>query len=66
MLPGNSRVGGFWPAFWTMGNLGRPGYGATTDGTWPYVDLPHVMLNEIPWLMHDNGDVKADPSQVLV
>lgn len=19
-----------------MGNLGRPGYGATTDGTWPY------------------------------
>ncbi|KAG8997689.1 hypothetical protein FRB90_012440 [Tulasnella sp. 427] len=25
-----------WPAAWTMGNLGRPGYGATTDGTWPY------------------------------
>ena len=21
---------------WTMGNLGRAGYGATTDGTWPY------------------------------
>jgi beta-glucanase (GH16 family) len=19
-----------------MGNLGRPGYGATTEGTWPY------------------------------
>lgn len=25
-----------WPGVWTMGNLGRPGYGATTDGTWPY------------------------------
>lgn len=35
-LPGAARVAGLWPAFWTMGNLGRAGYGATTDGTWPY------------------------------
>ncbi|OWZ49099.1 glucosidase [Cryptococcus neoformans c45] len=35
-LPGNNKVGGFWPGVWMMGNLGRPGYGATTDGTWPY------------------------------
>ncbi|KAI0687091.1 beta-glucan synthesis-associated [Cytidiella melzeri] len=36
-LPGaNSDVRGYWPGAWTMGNLGRPGYGATTDGTWPY------------------------------
>ncbi|KAK4685409.1 beta-glucan synthesis-associated protein KRE6, partial [Tremellales sp. Uapishka_1] len=35
-LPGNNMVGGFWPGVWTMGNLGRPGYGASTDGTWPY------------------------------
>lgn len=35
-LPGAPRVAGLWPAFWTMGNLGRAGYGATTDGTWPY------------------------------
>ena len=27
---------GFWPGFWAMGNLGRPGYLATTDGMWPY------------------------------
>ncbi|KAK9451028.1 beta-glucanase, GH16 family [Limtongia smithiae] len=27
---------GLWPAVWTIGNLGRPGYLATTDGTWPY------------------------------
>lgn len=36
VLPGNNRVGGFWPGIWAFGNLGRPGYGATTDGTWPY------------------------------
>jgi beta-glucanase (GH16 family) len=36
MLPGTPEVGGFWPAVWTMGNLGRPGYGATTEGMWPY------------------------------
>lgn len=35
-LPGNNIVGGFWPGVWTMGNLGRPGYGATTEGLWPY------------------------------
>ncbi|ORY07190.1 concanavalin A-like lectin/glucanase [Basidiobolus meristosporus CBS 931.73] len=35
-LPGRGDIPGFWPAVWTMGNLGRAGYGATTDGTWPY------------------------------
>ncbi|KAK9710769.1 beta-glucan synthesis-associated protein [Basidiobolus ranarum] len=35
-LPGSSEIPGFWPAIWTLGNLGRAGYGATTDGTWPY------------------------------
>lgn len=35
-LPGSGSVSGLWPAVWTMGNLGRPGYGATTDGMWPY------------------------------
>ncbi|KAF8504556.1 beta-glucan synthesis-associated [Russula emetica] len=36
-LPGpNEETRGYWPGLWTMGNLGRPGYGATTDGTWPY------------------------------
>ncbi|KAI1791121.1 beta-glucan synthesis-associated protein [Ganoderma leucocontextum] len=36
MLPGYNNVAGLWPAVWAMGNLGRAGYGATTDGTWPY------------------------------
>ncbi|KAJ7445868.1 beta-glucan synthesis-associated [Mycena latifolia] len=37
MLPGINNVFGLWPAVWTMGNLGRAGYGATLDGMWPYV-----------------------------
>jgi beta-glucanase (GH16 family) len=35
-LPGTATVSGLWPAFWTMGNLGRAGYGATLEGAWPY------------------------------
>lgn len=35
-LPGKGDVSGFWPGFWAMGNLGRPGYAATTEGLWPY------------------------------
>lgn len=35
-LPGKGDTVGFWPGFWSMGNLGRPGYASTTDGMWPY------------------------------
>ncbi|KAG5646529.1 hypothetical protein DXG03_003296 [Asterophora parasitica] len=35
-LPGSPRVPGLWPGAWSMGNLGRAGYGATTEGMWPY------------------------------
>ncbi|BFZ57323.1 beta-glucan synthesis-associated protein [Savitreella phatthalungensis] len=35
-LPGSGSVPGLWPGIWTLGNLGRAGYLATTDGTWPY------------------------------
>ncbi|GAA5996533.1 uncharacterized protein JCM10292_003034 [Rhodotorula paludigena] len=35
-FPGNSRAMGAWPGVWTLGNLGRAGYGASVDGTWPY------------------------------
>jgi hypothetical protein len=31
-LPGPAGVPGLWPGVWSMGNLGRPGYRATTDG----------------------------------
>ncbi|KAF5382633.1 hypothetical protein D9615_003013 [Tricholomella constricta] len=35
-LPGSPRVPGLWPGVWSMGNLGRAGYGATNEGMWPY------------------------------
>ncbi|KNZ80895.1 Beta-glucan synthesis-associated protein SKN1 [Termitomyces sp. J132] len=35
-LPGSAQVPGLWPGAWSMGNLGRAGYGATTEGMWPY------------------------------
>lgn len=35
-LPGTPNAQGYWPGAWTMGNLGRAGYGATNLGTWPY------------------------------
>ncbi|KAG5654257.1 hypothetical protein H0H81_005500 [Sphagnurus paluster] len=35
-LPGSPQVPGLWPGVWSMGNLGRAGYGATTEGMWPY------------------------------
>ncbi|KAJ7729678.1 glycoside hydrolase family 16 protein [Mycena maculata] len=35
-LPGTPLTPGFWPGAWTMGNLGRAGYGASTEGMWPY------------------------------
>ena len=31
-LPGPGGVPGLWPGVWSMGNLGRPGYKATTEG----------------------------------
>ncbi|KAH9006339.1 beta-glucan synthesis-associated [Lactarius hatsudake] len=51
-LPGpNEETRGYWPGVWTMGNLGRPGYGATTDGTWPYTQV------------YDSCDVGTFPNQ---
>ncbi|EEB07359.2 glucosidase [Schizosaccharomyces japonicus yFS275] len=35
-LAGTGKSAGFWPGLWTLGNLGRPGYLATTEGVWPY------------------------------
>lgn len=36
MQPGTPETTGYWPAAWLMGNLGRAGYLASTDGMWPY------------------------------
>ncbi len=60
-LPGKSDVYGLWPAVWTMGNLGRAGYGGTLEGLWPYTynecdlgTLPNQTLNgELSYRAHD-------------
>ena len=31
-LPGANDILGLWPAVWSMGNLGRAGYGASLEG----------------------------------
>ncbi|CAK5274062.1 unnamed protein product [Mycena citricolor] len=61
-LPGFNNVFGLWPAVWTMGNLGRAGYGATLDGMWPYSydacdvgTLPNQTLNNAPLSATNTG-----------
>lgn len=49
-LPGDGHIEGFWPGFWAMGNLARPGHAATTDGLWPYS-------------YHDGCDAGITPNQ---
>lgn len=35
-LPNYGNVSGLWPGIWTLGNLARPGFGASSEGVWPY------------------------------
>ncbi|GAA5845505.1 hypothetical protein JCM9279_003056 [Rhodotorula babjevae] len=35
-FPGSADTMGLWPGVWTLGNLGRAGYGGSVDGIWPY------------------------------
>jgi len=66
-LPGSNKVPGFWPAVWSMGNLGRMGYGASLDGMWPYTydscdvgTAPNQTLNGLPLAATVNGDPQAN------
>ncbi|KAG5178471.1 beta-1,6-glucan active enzyme, family GH16 [Tribonema minus] len=36
ILPGEHNIGGLWPAFWLLGNLGRATYEASTNLVWPW------------------------------
>ncbi|EJD00925.1 glycoside hydrolase family 16 protein [Fomitiporia mediterranea MF3/22] len=54
-LPGSSDVPGLWPGIWTMGNLGRAGYGATTEGMWPY-SYDSCDLGTFPRQMDKSGN----------
>jgi len=62
-LPGANNVVGLWPAIWTMGNLGRAGYGASLQGMWPYTydscdvgTAPNQTKNGLPIAATENGD----------
>jgi len=64
-LPGANNVVGLWPAVWTMGNLGRVGYGATLEGMWPY-SYDHCDVGTAANQTHNGGPAAAlingDPS----
>ncbi|KAF9474222.1 glycoside hydrolase family 16 protein [Pholiota conissans] len=62
-LPGANNVLGFWPAIWSVGNLGRAGYGATLEGVWPYSydscdvgTVANQTLNGLPAAATAGGD----------
>jgi len=62
-IPGDTVVHGFWPAVWTMGNLGRAGYGASLEGMWPYTydscdvgTVANQSINGLPVAATENGD----------
>ncbi|SJL02140.1 related to KRE6-glucan synthase subunit [Armillaria ostoyae] len=61
-LPGIDNIVGLWPAVWAMGNLGRAGYGASLDGTWPYTydscdvgSAPNQTINGLPAIAQTSG-----------
>ncbi|KAE9409963.1 glycoside hydrolase family 16 protein [Gymnopus androsaceus JB14] len=67
MLPGINNIVGMWPAVWTMGNLGRAGYGATLDGMWPYTydscdvgTAPNQTKNGLPEAAAKDGPVASN------
>ncbi|KAI0756923.1 glycoside hydrolase family 16 protein [Daedaleopsis nitida] len=77
-LPGSNNIHGLWPAVWAMGNLGRAGYGASLEGTWPYTydacdigTLKNQTLNGLPVAaLTDNdpssgGSLSYQPGQRL-
>ncbi|KAF9068692.1 beta-glucan synthesis-associated [Rhodocollybia butyracea] len=47
-IPGSNNVVGLWPAVWTMGNLGRAGYGASLDGLVYVGTVANQSVNGIP------------------
>lgn len=62
-LPGSPNVSGLWPAVWSMGNLGRAGYGASLEGMWPYTydacdvgTVANQTVNGLPSAATVNGD----------
>ncbi|THH13791.1 hypothetical protein EW146_g6466 [Bondarzewia mesenterica] len=66
-LPGSNNIVGLWPAVWTMGNLGRAGYGASLEGMWPYTydacdvgTVANQTVNGSPEAATVNGDASEN------
>ena len=55
-LPGNGKTLDSWPRFWALGNLGQPGYAATTDGVWPWSYEDGCAAGIAPYYAYD-GEV---------
>ena len=55
-LANKGTVSGLWPGIWTMGNLGRPGYLASTEGyghiRMTLVILVSLLTNHHPTVFH--------------
>ncbi|EIN14053.1 beta-glucan synthesis-associated protein [Punctularia strigosozonata HHB-11173 SS5] len=69
VLPGANNILGLWPAIWTMGNLGRAGYGATLDGmvtsisaVFSSAQLTFLLSFKWPYT-YDSCDVGTAPNQ---
>jgi beta-glucan synthesis-associated protein KRE6 len=64
-LPGANNVVGMWPAVWTMGNLGRAGYGASLEGMVSSpIFLSNREVNIYKWpYTYDTCDVGTAPNQ---
>ncbi|GJE87669.1 glycoside hydrolase family 16 protein [Phanerochaete sordida] len=67
VLPGINNIVGLWPAVWTMGNLGRAGYGASLEGMWPYTydscdigTVANQSMNGLPVAATEGGDPSED------
>mgnify|MGYP001940779590 FL=1 len=55
ILPAKPSTQGYWPGFWLMGNLGRPGFLASTDGMWPYA-YESCDLGILPYQQNSDRD----------
>ena len=68
-LPGANNVLGLWPSVWTMGNLGRAGYGATLDGLvrdfQAILYASHKMQSQKWPYTYDSCDIGTVPNQTI-
>ncbi|RXW14474.1 hypothetical protein EST38_g11385 [Candolleomyces aberdarensis] len=59
-LPGANNVMGLWPAVWSMGNLGRAGYGASLEGMY----VSWIADARLAWTLRAGGVAADDRVQI--